>query len=573
MDEAINYRNLLRAGWESGGSFAAFIRGLPPYMKEAGLMLPQSFEEEAFAAFGAMPPEDLSAFPTYMSMEPLLEALAVRTQKEHAVFPELYQSYIQSRHTKVVAKNAGQKLKNIRSSQKSAQAALKKASTALVKNKEEEEALRKKAESFSGAAMDDKETARMKKKQEKAGKDLQEIIEASPYAKEWQSLTDAASGKSTISGRTLDVMRTDMQDMMRRAALSENYKECLSALKSMTEALKKIASHADKDPRCDYEEAKRKRSAAEKAYLKAQEQLADIQKKMEEGVRQLTAEDLRPVTPETISLVKKSISLHHRPEFHSGRSAVQSCALPDRLLDESFSMLSSEEKGAIRTYILENAAHFRTRLAWRIRTGNHRSLDIAETCRLACRTDGIPMRLAFHKPKKSKAKLVMFLDVSGSCREASEMMLTFMHEMREVFPSGCDTYCFTNHLYDVSAIYRDSLDAESSVREILQAIPRSGAYSDYNRPLEEFVKHHMSSVTKETIILFMGDARNNKNPTGVDIVRTLARKARRVYWLNTETRDNWNTGDSIMRVYAPYMNVVHETVTVRNLLDFLENMQ
>ena len=55
------------------------------------------------------------------------------------------------------------------------------------------------------------------------------------------------------------------------------------------------------------------------------------------------------------------------------------------------------------------------------------------------------------------------------------------------------------------------------------------------------------------IFIYIGDARNNKNASGEDYVKAIARKAKKAFWLNTEEVDKWNHGDSIMGVYAKYM--------------------
>lgn len=168
---------------------------------------------------------------------------------------------------------------------------------------------------------------------------------------------------------------------------------------------------------------------------------------------------------------------------------------------------------------------------------------------------------------KAKSNLILILDVSGSCKNASEMMLVFMHAMKEVFPGGCKTYAFTNRLYDISKFF-DTDNPNETVKSVLDAIPRSGAYSNYEVPFRTFYNEHMSEVTGDSYIYFIGDARNNKNASGRDYVKAIARKAKKAFWLNTEEIDKWNHGDSIMGVYAKYMTRVAQTVTPAELLGF-----
>ena len=148
-------------------------------------------------------------------------------------------------------------------------------------------------------------------------------------------------------------------------------------------------------------------------------------------------------------------------------------------------------------------------------------------------------------------------------------MLVFMHAMKEVFPGGCSTYAFTNKLYDISE-FMEMDDAAAAVSEVLKAIPRSGAYSNYEIPFRTFYNSNMSKVTGDSYVYIIGDARNNKNRSGEEYVKAIARKAKKAFWLNTEEMSDWNTGDSIIGTYAKYITKVAQTTTAAELLGFLE---
>ena len=81
----------------------------------------------------------------------------------------------------------------------------------------------------------------------------------------------------------------------------------------------------------------------------------------------------------------------------------------------------------------------------------------------------------------------------------------------------------------------------------------------------------MSKVTGDSYVYIIGDARNNKNRSGEEYVKAIARKAKKAFWLNTEEMSDWNTGDSIIGAYAKYMTKVAQTTTAAELLGFLES--
>lgn len=165
-----------------------------------------------------------------------------------------------------------------------------------------------------------------------------------------------------------------------------------------------------------------------------------------------------------------------------------------------------------------------------INTKEKRKIDIKETIQNACKTGGLPINICYEKPKINKTKLVLVLDVSGSCKEASEMMLTFMYSLQSVFPGGCKTFAFVDSLYNISEIMKAS-DINESIKDVLDTIPRKGVYSNYFKPLRSLWVNNKQEITSDSIVIFMGDARNNANDPGLEYVKNIARRAKRLIGL------------------------------------------
>lgn len=225
----------------------------------------------------------------------------------------------------------------------------------------------------------------------------------------------------------------------------------------------------------------------------------------------------------------------------------------------------------MREYLRQNLLAFKTRMTRNINSKRRLSLNLEETMRESIRTCGQPINLIYKQPRRSKADLVLILDVSGSCKDASEMMLTFIGLLKEVFPRGCSAFAFVNSLYDISRVY-DTEDVDNAAKQILTMIPRSGQYSNYERPLRSMWKEYRNRISKDSMIIFIGDARNNKNDAGENYIKNICRKAKCAYWLNTDDRKKWDQGDSIASVYGHYA-AMHEIRNIRQLLGFLSEMK
>ena len=152
-------------------------------------------------------------------------------------------------------------------------------------------------------------------------------------------------------------------------------------------------------------------------------------------------------------------------------------------MEKPFKKLDKKEKEYIYQYIRQNIVSFKTRLGRYLNTQERRKIDMGKTIQAACKTGGIPFEVCFAKPKRNRSNLILILDISGSCKEASEMTLGFMYLLKDVFAGGCRAYVFVNFLYDVTeTMETDSID--KAVQSVLQDVPAKGVYSDYNRPLE-----------------------------------------------------------------------------------------
>lgn len=385
-----------------------------------------------------------------------------------------------------------------------------------------------------------------------------------------KGITDAMLRKTDLPDRAeTDRMRSMLMKMAKRAmSMGPKAMDALELIEMQTSALGKIdkAKSDEDDNELSAAAARAERKARNLEASLAQQQINERQAK--ENVDGTIA-----------SIIEKEKAERHRREFDSStaKNAVRTygtapCDIQDIDFDRKLEQMTESERRKLADYISDNARKFRTRVSGNVRTRSRCRIDIKETVKSACKTGGIPMKICMEKPRRNRAKLLMFLDVSGSCKKTSQMMMTFMGEMREAFPGGCKTYAFVNSLHDVSDMFEDGgSDTIRTANEILSTIPSKGIYSDYHKPFSKFAGEMMSEVSKDTIVFFIGDARNNRNPTSEEDIKKIARRAKRAYWLDTDPAAKWDQGDSIIGRYAPYMDAVIETVTVGQLLTFLTN--
>jgi uncharacterized protein with von Willebrand factor type A (vWA) domain len=92
------------------------------------------------------------------------------------------------------------------------------------------------------------------------------------------------------------------------------------------------------------------------------------------------------------------------------------------------------------------------------------------------------------------------------------------------------------------------------------------ARSDLGRVLVELAGRERVPLGRSTELLVLGDARNNRLPPRADVLRGLRARVQRLVWLVPEPRVRWDTGDSVLGLYAPSCDAVVECANLAELV-------
>lgn len=532
-----------------------FIVELPVYMNKRGYHVPQDFQDRFFSVFGNIANGENEEINLY-ELEDLITPLAVSDANEYASFSKDYKEYIRTRNASIADADNEKKFRHTRSQKDR----LSRESRRIERN------LRQLNEQLAASPnerpklVDDKELKKYQNLFDSAKKEFVRLFSEKKHKQITEELSAYMTGdKKAPSVQDLEDYIQAMKDGIKKAVLSPKKTALLKLIEIHRQWVNKLIQQYSKSN--SRTEMERSVEQLEKEKMQTEQKLRELQESMKKQVSQIVRKDYVPEVHREVFIRKNNRSVQQRVDVNG------------EILDIEFSKLTPEQKRDIRDYIRENSLKFKTRLTRNMRATAKKQIDIAETCKKACATGGVPINIAYVRPERSKAKLIMFLDISGSCKEASELMVTFMHEMREMFPAGCRTYVFVNSLYDVSEIFTNSFDADESFRNIMEIVPTRGVYSNYFEPFDDFVKNHISEVTKDTTVIFMGDARNNSFNPGEGNIKRIARKAKRAFWLNTETVNEWGFGDSVMPLYAPYMTLCEAVTSPAKLLNFMLNVR
>jgi uncharacterized protein with von Willebrand factor type A (vWA) domain len=188
-------------------------------------------------------------------------------------------------------------------------------------------------------------------------------------------------------------------------------------------------------------------------------------------------------------------------------------------------------------------------------------LHVPRTMRRNMKYDDAIFDLHWKSVKTDQPKVFAICDVSGSVANYARFMLMFLYSLEEVLPK-VRSFAFSSDLGEVSDLFaRNDIDGA-----IALTLRQYGSGStDYGQALADFRKLCLDDIDRRSTVIILGDARNNYGDARTDVLKEIYDRARRVIWLNPESRSIWNTGDSEMRHYSPYCHQVDECGTLTQL--------
>ncbi|HVB78828.1 MAG TPA: VWA domain-containing protein, partial [Candidatus Binataceae bacterium] len=225
-----------------------------------------------------------------------------------------------------------------------------------------------------------------------------------------------------------------------------------------------------------------------------------------------------------------------------------------------FAAYTDLEYEAARGALAPLARRFRLRLGRRLHAAPRGRVDFRRTIRASLQHGGVLAELRFRARRPRHVDLLILADVSGSVRYCSALMLELV---AGVF----------GHFRRVrSFVFIDRLAEAEFAGGHVATEPGLDLYarSDFGRVLGELWERRAELLSRATLMLILGDGRNNRRPARADLLRDLRRLCRAVVWLIPEPEERWGTGDSAIHQYAREVDSLHRCANLSELERSLE---
>ncbi|TMB42029.1 MAG: VWA domain-containing protein [Deltaproteobacteria bacterium] len=226
------------------------------------------------------------------------------------------------------------------------------------------------------------------------------------------------------------------------------------------------------------------------------------------------------------------------------------------LMQLPFRDFTARDVQEARDLVRELGRRLRARLARRQRQARRGRLDFRRTIRASMSSGGVPARPRFRARRPARPDLVALCDLSGSVAAASELMLGLVAPAADWFRRA-HLFAYVDRLCPVSI--EDGHVAPGGPLDL-------HARSDFGRVLDELWRERRDLLTRATLLLVLGDARNNRRPPRADLLRAVRDRVERLVWLVPEPRTRWDTGDSVLSRYAPLCDALFECIDLAALV-------
>lgn len=204
----------------------------------------------------------------------------------------------------------------------------------------------------------------------------------------------------------------------------------------------------------------------------------------------------------------------------------------------------AEADALVRLLARRVHARFRRRRQPRVRG----RLDFRRTIRAAIAHGGAFVERRFRGRRPGRPALVALVDCSKSAATATDFFLALLAPSFRSFRS-VRLFGYVDRLVEIEAV-----DGQIRPAGRLDLMARS----DFGRVLGDLatLAGDAPMLGPDTVLLVLGDARNNRRPPRVDLLAAARARVRRLVWLNPEPRTRWDTGDSVMAVYMRIADAV-----------------
>ena len=178
--------------------------------------------------------------------------------------------------------------------------------------------------------------------------------------------------------------------------------------------------------------------------------------------------------------------------------------------------------------------------------GRSGKLNFRRTIRRGLETGGSFYRLSWKRRRRTRQRLVLLCDVSGSMLQFSEFALRFLKSMSEVSENS-EIYLFSEEVRPVDPFALQNMDA---FRDYVRSSGLFGRGTDLGSALEHLCRQPPVALGGSTTLIVLSDTKTINLPRAAQALLEARRQAGKVLWLNPVPERKWPYMRSIQTISA-----------------------
>ncbi len=256
-----------------------------------------------------------------------------------------------------------------------------------------------------------------------------------------------------------------------------------------------------------------------------------------------------------------------------GGEALEGRDQPLAVEDVELGRLAPAQLAELRRIVRPLARQLAARVGRRRKPRPTGRLDVRRTVRRSIQSGGVPLDVVNRRRHPHRPDVALLCDVSGSVADFAQFTFDLVNAVHAELAS-VRSFAFVDGVAEVTDLFTEARYDLQVARVVeRRGVVRLDGHSDYGQVFGQFERRYLAeAVTHRTTVILTGDARGNYRDDNVAAFARLARRARRVFWLNPEPRVDWGEDDSLIEVYRPHCDGVFEVRTVRQLADVIAQL-
>ena len=219
------------------------------------------------------------------------------------------------------------------------------------------------------------------------------------------------------------------------------------------------------------------------------------------------------------------------------------------LKDIDMSLISGKDVPEAAELIRKMSRRLAGNLSRRYRMSKKKKeLDLRRTIRDNISYGGYFYRLKYRHPGRSKPRLLLLCDVSGSMISYTGFILPFIYGLNVVI-SDIESFVFAEKLERITAYMERGVSFENTIKEIMERNVRWGGGTKIDAAVRELINKYDQVLTPKTIVIVVSDTKTTSLSDALEAVKELQSRVKDIIWLNTLAPEEWDRFRSVGAFY------------------------